>query len=150
GRQLDQFECKRIGAKPGFQVLTVGASHLEPINGWSLFLRAQLQATLDPLVPSEQSVQGGVDSVRGYFEGEQSGDDALAIRVEFGTPRFGLLAGSGIKALAFWDRAMLRRISPLPSELPTIQMGSLGLGLRLDTRVGMQARLDWARALFGT
>ena len=151
GHQVDQFECKRSGAKPGFQVLTLAASHREPLfKDWSLFVRGQAQLTLDPLVPSEQSVQGGIDTVRGYFESEQSGDDMLGLRVELSTPRFGVGAGAGLRALTFFDRAMLKRISPLPGELSIIQMGGIGLGLRVDTAIGLQVRFDWARALFDT
>ena len=151
GRTVDQFECRRAGAKPGFVVLTAGASHREPFGkGWSVYGRVQGQLALDPLVPAEQITQGGVDSVRGYYEGEQSGESALALRLEGATPRLVGVGGAGLKALLFWDRAVLARRDPLPGELARVQMGSVGIGLRVETDFGLQARLDWARVLFDT
>jgi hemolysin activation/secretion protein len=149
GRTVDQFECRRAGAKPGFAVLTALASHREPFGkGWSVYGRLQGQLSLEPLVPAEQITQGGVDSVRGYFEGEQSGESALALRLETATPRFG--GAAGLRGLLFWDRAVLSRRDPLPGELSRVQMGSVGVGLRVETDFGLQARLDWARVLFDT
>jgi hemolysin activation/secretion protein len=153
GRQLDQFACKRAGASPGFQVATLAASHRRPIGAWSVFARVQAQFASGPLVPAEQITLGGIDTVRGYYEGEQAGDAALAGRFEIESPRFapGAPGGRvGLKALVFIDRADLRKREALPGEPQRIHLGSYGLGLRLDSTFGLQARLDWAAVVFDT
>lgn len=151
GRQVDQFECKRAGARPTFQVGTLGVSHREPVfGGWSLYGRLQSQFASGPLVSAEQFVQGGIDSVRGYFEGEQSADMGVALRAELGTPAFVSTDTLRLSALAFYDRALLRRLQALPEEPVHIQMGSYGLGLRFESRFGLTANLDWAVPVFDT
>ncbi len=151
GRRIDQFECKRSGAAPGFQVVTLGASHREPLPArWSLFLRGQAQFSSGPLVPAEQFTAGGVDSVRGYFDGEQAGDFALVLRAEVGTPRLLEPAGGSLVAQLFYDRAALLRKEPLPGEIGRLHLGSVGVALRLDTPTGLALRADWAQVLFGT
>jgi hemolysin activation/secretion protein len=151
GRRVDQFECKRAGAQPGFQVVNLGASHREPLPArWSFFLRGQAQFSSGPLVPAEQFTAGGVDSVRGYFDGEQTADFALALRAEVDTPRLLELAGGGLVAQLFYDRAALLRKEPLPGEIGRLQMGSFGIGLRLDTPGGLELRADWAQVLYDT
>lgn len=151
GLPLDQFECRRSGAAPGFQVFNLSVAHREPLGKeWLLYARLQAQLSLDPLIPAEQSTLGGVDTVRGYLEGEQSGDSSVAGRIELSTPRLVSLGRAGLKALLFGDRAMLRRHAALPGELSTVQMGGVGIGLRVDSEFGFQARFDWARPLFDT
>jgi hemolysin activation/secretion protein len=151
GRVVQQFACKRSGAKPAFQVVNLSATHREPFGAqWAAHVRAQAQFSSGPLVPAEQITLGGVDSVRGYYEGEQAGDFALVLRAELDTPRLFEAGGAAVRALAFYDRAALLRKEPLPGEIGRTQMGSVGFGLRLDTRAGLQARLDWAHILFDT
>lgn len=151
GRRVDQFECKRSGAEPGFQVVNLTLAHREPLGKvFSAQLRAQAQWASGPLVPAEQLTAGGMDSVRGYYEGEQAGDFAVLLRAELATTRLVDVAGGGLAALVFWDRATLQRKEPLPGEIGRVQMGSVGLGLRLDTAIGLQVRADWARVLFDT
>lgn len=151
GRVVEQFACKRSGARSTFQVVNLGASHREPLGGqWIANVRAQAQFSSGPLVPAEQITLGGVESVRGYYDGEQAGDFAVALRAEVDAPRLYETSGTVLRALAFFDRATLLRKEPLPGEIGRTQMGSVGLGLRLDSRAGLQARLDWAYILFDT
>ena len=46
-------------------------------------------------------------------------------------------------ALAFFDRAWLTILSPLPSQQSGFSLSSAGVGLRLQ-RKGLQFGLDWA------
>lgn len=151
GRALEQFECKRTGASAAFQVLNLGASHREPLFGaWSVFVRGQLQLASGPLVPAEQVTYGGVDSVRGYYEGEQAGDVGLALRAELSTPPWALGERARLRLQGFWDRAHVRKLEALAGEIGHATLGSAGLGLRLETRFGLEASLDWARVLVDT
>ena len=151
GIELGQFACKRAGAEPVFQVVNLGLSHREPVLGkWSAHARLQGQFSSGPLVPAEQSTLGGVDSVRGYYEGEQAGDYSLALRLELDSPPLFNASNTVLKAQLFHDRAEIGREDPLPGETERTRMASVGFGLRLQTRVGLQARLDWARVLLVT
>ena len=145
-----QFTCKRVGASAGFQVLGLTLQHREPLGrGWlSGRLQAQLSGT--PLVPAEQAVYGGDDSVRGYYEGEQAGDQGVALRVEGGLAPWAAAEGFTIRALAFYDAALLHRQEALPTEPTTTRLVSTGLGLRVQSGNGLQASLDWARILRDT
>jgi hemolysin activation/secretion protein len=150
GELIDQFECKRAGARSSFQVFNLNASHRQKVyGGWSLMGRFQGQMASGPLVPAEQLVVGGVASVRGYFEGEEAGDAGLVFRTELSSPVW-FQSGVGLTGLAFFDRAQLHRLDALPGERKRTQLGSWGLGLRLDGPFGLKAQLDWARVLFDT
>lgn len=148
GRTVDQFECKRAGALPGFQVVNISTSHREPLGGqWTGQVRLQGQFSTGPLVPSEQITLGGADSVHGYFDGEQAADFAVLLRTEIGTPRLLEAAGAELRGEFYYDRAALLRKDPLPGEIGRSRMGGVGFGLRVDTNFGLLARLDWARVL---
>jgi hemolysin activation/secretion protein len=135
-------------------VLGLSAEFREPLggnaDGWLVLLRLQGQYSDTPLVSSEQVVYGGVDSVRGYYEGEQPGDSGAALRAELWAPRWQPAAAISLRALGFADQAALRRLSALPGELGNVRLGSAGFGLRLDSAFGLSASLDWARVLHDT
>jgi hemolysin activation/secretion protein len=150
GTPRDQFECKRSSASARFQVLGLNLVHREPLGRWSISARLQAQITDTPLVPAEQVVYGGQDSVRGYYEGEQAGDLGAALRLELGTPAWAVPEGASLHALGFYDRAVLRRLYALPGEVVTPRLGSAGLGLRVDTAFGLQITLDGAWVLIDT
>ena len=149
GTQLDQFECKRSAAQPGFQILGLTMSHREPFGRWSMTARLQAQITDAPLVPSEQVVYGGQDSVRGYYEGEQAGDLGAAIRLELTSPAWLPVDRLSVRAMGFYDRAALRRLQALPSEEVTANLASAGLGLLMESTSGLKASLYWTRILPG-
>jgi hemolysin activation/secretion protein len=146
----DQFACKRAGASSRFQVLGLTLSHREPIGRWWVSGRVQAQLTDVPLVPSEQVVYGGVDSVRGYYEGEQAGDMGLNLRLEGGTPPWALLDGVALRAVGFYDAALLQKNEALPGEAASTRLASSGLGLRVESGPGLQLTFDWARTLRAT
>lgn len=149
GTQRDQFDCKRSGARPDFQVLGLALSHREPLGRWFMTARLQAQITDSPLVPAEQVVYGGQDSVRGYYEGEQAGDLGAAMRLELNSPAWQLADKVAVRALGFYDRAVVRRLEPLPSEVASSKLASAGFGLRLESVAGLQASLVWARTIAG-
>ncbi len=151
GRRLDQFECKRAASSARFQVVGLSAEHREPLGrgaeGWLAVLQLQGQYSDTPLPGSEQVVYGGQDSVRGFLEGEEAGDIGLALRAELWAPRWAVWNGAGVRLLGFIDRAGLRRLYALPSESATATLGSAGFGLRIDSRIGLTASLQWAYAM---
>jgi hemolysin activation/secretion protein len=151
GRVLDQFECKRSGANPNFQVLRLNLQRRMAVFGrWELSLRGQLQLAADPLASGEQMGVGGMDSVRGYYEYEQVGDQGLLLRAELASPPFVTLGPLRLQALVFGDRARLRVNQALAAEQSDIALGSVGFSLRGQTALGLQMRLDLALPLIDT
>jgi hemolysin activation/secretion protein len=147
GEPRDQFDCKRKNAPASFQVFTLSLNHSRPLGPLTLELGLQAQFSDSPLVDAEQAVYGGVDSVRGYLEGEQAGDLGAAARVDLVTPAWQPMEGLAMRAHAFYDHALLKRLYALPSEEAQVQLASAGLGLRVATRFGLEGTLHWARLL---
>lgn len=151
GTPSEQFACKRSGAEPRFHHLQINASHREPLGArWRLDLRLQGQLAHAPLVPAEQVVYGGVDSVRGYYEGEQAGDLGGALRAELGMPQALPLLGGSLGFFGFAEAAWLSKLDTLPGEPGSSRLGAVGLGLRLGTPQGLQATLDFAHLMAAT
>ena len=147
----NQFDCKRSGAGPNFQVLRLNALRKLPVFGrWELSLRGQLQLAADPLASGEQMGVGGMDSVRGYYEYEQVGDQGLLLRAELSSPPLVSLGPVRLQALVFGDRARLRVNQALAAEQSDISLGSLGFSLRGQSPEGLQLRLDFAWPLIDT
>src|SRR5262249_21785014 len=57
-------------------------------TNWTLSLKFDAQVASEPLVSTEQYGAGGVNSVRGYHEGEVFGDDGWRASIEQKTPGF--------------------------------------------------------------
>jgi hemolysin activation/secretion protein len=151
GTVTDQFACKRDGASPNFQVLKLGLGRKQPVFGrWTLNLQAEWQVASGPLSSQEQMGAGGVDSVRGYYDYEQVGDQGLRLRAELLTPPLLSSETYNLQTLAFFDRATVRTLEPLASEQGQVHLGSVGLGLRLSAGEGLKLAADVARPIFNT
>ncbi|TAK82223.1 MAG: ShlB/FhaC/HecB family hemolysin secretion/activation protein [Aquabacterium sp.] len=151
GVARDQFDCSRVGATPDFQLLKLNLRHERRIFGtWTLLLDGQAQFASAPLASPEQIGFGGLDSVRGYYEYEQTADQGLALRTELGTPTLFSWGDATVTGFAFLDRAELSTIDPLPTELKRIHMGSWGLGFKLEIPNRLQASLNFALPTFDT
>ncbi len=151
GRPGDQFACKRAGARPDFQLLRLNAAHQAPLWGaWRLQLRAQAQLSPGALASGEQFGAGGLDSVRGYYEYEQVGDQGLVLGAELQRPRLWDLGPAVLDGALFAEAAVLRVNEALPAEQANIRMSSLGAGLRLSGPQGLRVALDLALPLQAT
>jgi hemolysin activation/secretion protein len=70
-------------------VLTPSFSHqLELVTNWPTKIRADGQWASEPLISNEQFGIGGVNSVRGYHEGQVFGDTGWHVSVEQMTPPY--------------------------------------------------------------
>jgi len=98
------------------------------------------------LLPSEQFVAGGADSVRGYLEGERSGDQALRATFEISSPntKLGDLLGWRIRGLAFIEGAVLQN---LDTAAEVTRLFGLGVGARVSGPRGVSVMVDAAQAL---
>lgn len=147
GIYVEQFACRRNGARENFASLRGDLSYTWRALGWEVFARGDFQIAGQPLVSNEQFVAGGIDSVRGYFEGETAGDKGWRLRAEVRTPSLTEAEGFSLKSVAFIDAAGLYLVDPLPGQQSQWHLAGSGLGLRLKAPKGMQLSVDWAHAL---
>lgn len=149
GQTWTQFECKRSGASPNYFYLRGGFDRTQTfLLGTSLYAKLDGQMTSGPLISNEQFVAGGSDSVRGYMEAEQAGDDGTHGTLELRSPQWGGGANvNDLRLLAFMDAAHLRVRSPLASQTANFNLTSVGVGLRFRAWNALNLRLDagWPR-----
>ena len=111
-------------------ILTPSLSHDFKIHtNWTLSLRLDAQWASEPLISNEQFGAGGVNSVRGYHEGEVFGDNGWHTSAELKTPphvvgaihKKDLLT---IRGSVFMDYAEVSLIDPpVISRVPVIVRG---------------------------
>lgn len=113
-----------------------------------LILQTDLQLTPNSLLPSQQFVMGGVQSVRGYRQNARAGDNGFRLSVEDriavrrnagGTPTLQL--APFVELGTVWNSA--KNPNPLPKQ--TFLIGS-GLGVIWQPFLGIEGlsvRLDW-------
>ena len=150
GNTESEFLAKRApGGSANFLVLHGDVQHTETLWKWKLFSKFDFQAASGPLINSEQFTAGGVDSVRGYLEGEVIGDDAIHGTIELRTPEYklaGQTSSWSMTGLGFWDAALLHT-SFAPTSQPTNQnIHSAGIGAQLTAPRGFSMQVYWAHA----
>ena len=136
GVEMDQFECRRAYARPGFSIVRGDLAYSQRLLGWEGMTRVDFQISAQPLMSPEQILAGGVDSVRGYYEGESAGDTGWRLRGEIKTPALVELGGVGLRAIGFVEGAHLWLNSPLPGQKSDFTLASAGVGLRLKGEKG--------------
>ena len=150
GNTDKKFDTKRSGASAGYVALRTGLQHTESLQRWSLYGKLDLQLATGPLVPTEQFVAGGAESVRGYLEGERSGDMGVRATLELRTPQFNL-GGAGsawrLGGQVFIDGARLETLRPVAPQPGHHYLSGAGFGLRASAPGGFSFDLDAARAL---
>lgn len=142
---VDQFACKRSEADGSFAYWRGDLRASRSFDGLgSLNLRLGWQLALQPLVSGEQYALGGAETVRGYFEAEASGDNALLGSLEWRSPN--LTSGKGLwrelSLLAFIDVARAQTILPQPEQAERTPLLGTGVGLRLRAAPNLSAELD--------
>lgn len=143
GQTVSQFECKRYNAKPNYFYLRGGIDRTQNFfRGTSLFIKLDGQITNGPLISNEQFVAGGADSVRGYLEAEQAGDDGVHSTVELRGPQWAKGKVNDLRVLMFVDAAYLRVKEALPSQAESSNLSSVGLGLRFQAWNYLNVRMD--------
>lgn len=131
GVELDQFECRRADARPGFAIARGDLMYSKRLLSWEASAKLDFQLSSQPLVSPEQMQAGGMESVRGYYEGEAAGDAGWRLRTEIKTPSLMDIGGLGLRAVGFIEGAQLWLNSPLPGQTSEFTLASAGLGLRL-------------------
>ncbi len=150
-----QFEVKRFHARGNYQYLTMGVEHSRKLPyEFGLLVKLDGQVASEPLIANEQFSAGGMESVRGYMESEDSGDNAVHFITELATRQFALDMAFWPRQLAltpygFADYAHLWTKEPLPAEDSDRRLASAGLGVR--GRAGsFTYRCDWGWPLVDT
>jgi hemolysin activation/secretion protein len=151
GNTPDEFEFKRYKAPANYLYLRASAQHQRPLfGGTSLLLRVAGQVTPEPVISNEQFAIGGADTVRGYLEAEQLGDDGLAATVELRSPQFVALLPEQLEqayVFGFVDGGVVGILDPLPVDgqrTSSYSLSSAGVGLRVAGFGGLQTELEWA------
>jgi hemolysin activation/secretion protein len=117
-------------------------------NDQLLLIQADLQLTPDSLLPSEQFVIGGGQSVRGYRQNVRSGDNGFRVAIEDRiTVQRNESGLSTIQVAPFIDMGAVWNKSNNPNQLPnqTFLIGA-GLGLLWNEAFGinnLSLRLDY-------
>ena len=151
GAGEESFDERRRGAHNSFAVLKLNAQRLQKLPlGWSFMGLADLQLADQPLINNEQFSAGGAGSVRGYLQSEAAGDQgvhvSLELRAPIWTPSFLPLLKS-VQPYAFYDAAYLRVNNPLPGEIASHTLDSVGLGVNLRVGRAFSLGLSMAQAL---
>lgn len=110
--------------------------------------RAAAQLTPDSLLPLEQFAIGGIDTVRGYRENQQVGDNGIVGSLEVRLPLVNKPDGIGLIQLTpFFDIGTAwnnRGRNPDPSTI-----AGLGVGLNWAIASNFNVRLDYGIPLIG-
>lgn len=150
GNADSHFDAKRSGASANFMALRSTLQTAHDVAQWTLVSKLEWQLASGPLLPSEQFVAGGADSVRGYYEGERSGDHAVRLSFELQGPTIKLKALNAdwrLSPLAFVDQAQLQVVQPSVGQASDTSLAGAGVGLRVSGPRGTGLQLDLARAL---
>jgi hemolysin activation/secretion protein len=147
------FDNSRFGSGGSFIYFHGDLSHTHDLPaGLQVFGKIQGQIADQPLLSSEQFSAGGLDTVRGYLEGEVPGDNAFSTSLEFRSPS--VISWLGRKSgewrfYVFGDAAWLTINSPLPQQASRFSLESLGLGSRLQVLDHFSGSIDAAEPLTG-
>lgn len=154
GNNEREFNDKRDDAKPNYAFLRTDIKHTQKLPlEWSLQAKLSGQIASEKLISAEQFTIGGVDSVRGYLESSELGDNGASVSLELRTPQLKKyisqhLFSDYIKdfyAFSFIDAGVIR-VYDVSGGDSTRDLLSAGLGFKLKGTGGLFTNLDYAHA----
>jgi hemolysin activation/secretion protein len=150
-----EFEAKRYKARADYLYATVGLQRTQSLPaGMNLLVKVDGQFANEPLIDNEQYSAGGMESVRGYKETEQAGDNSVhgMFELSFPDPLERSPAGKWIQMspFLFYDFAVLTIIDPLPTQAEKIRLAGTGAGVRGAMWKHLEYEVDWSVALKDT
>ncbi len=129
------FDLNRFGADGGFIYLRGSADHTANLpGGLQIYGKVQGQVANQPLVSSEEFSGGGQQTVRGYLESEEVGDNGAFGSLELRSPPLIGALGKNIhdwRVYIFGDTGELTVLDPLPGQKAHFDLTSIGFGSRL-------------------
>lgn len=143
----------RVGATADYQIwrYSLSTTWLLP-QDWLFKWAINGQDSGHVLIPGEQFGAGGVDSVRGFYERQLSGDTGHRTGIELYTPELAGLLGltsSRLRLLWFYEMASVQNNTVNTGELPKSSIASTGLGVRATVDKSLSVRLDWGTVVDG-
>lgn len=150
-----EFAERRNLARPNYAYLRSDLKYTQKLPyDWALQTRLSTQVSNNPLIGVEQFTLGGVDSVRGYLESSELGDDGAFASVELRTPPFKKFIKNksyadlikDLYAFSFVDAGYSRLKDFTSSGDNTSNISSAGIGVKLKTAKGIFTNLDYAYA----
>ncbi|WP_323120582.1 ShlB/FhaC/HecB family hemolysin secretion/activation protein [Burkholderia alba] len=136
GSDWGAWDNKRYKATPDFLYGKFDVNHTQRFDR-DIQANAHVTAQLSnsPLVSSEQFSAGGMNSVRGYMQAENTADSGVIGSLELRSPSIAKYLGAGINEWRFHvfvDAAHLWLLSPLPEQTSSFNLLSAGFGTRLQ------------------
>lgn len=140
GSSPSAFDTKRFKASGDFIYLRGDLSRTQELPfGFQGFAKMQGQVSGSPLVSPEEMSGGGLDTVRGYLESEVLGDSGVLGALELRSPYLPGLAGRSAdksfiddwRVYGFADGGTLSINEPLPNQVSSFSLGSIGGGTRI-------------------
>lgn len=121
-------------------------------SGMQLLSRIKGQITDRPLLAYEQFSIGGVDTVRGYYESESTGDYGFAGGLDLKSPMlfkqfFKNSFVDELRLYVFTDVASVKTKNALPGVASSETLASTGLGLNFNVLDYVNGSVEWARPL---
>ncbi|PCE32627.1 ShlB/FhaC/HecB family hemolysin secretion/activation protein [Burkholderia ubonensis] len=140
GSDWGAWDSKRYKATPDFVYGKFDVNHTQRFkNDMQANAHVSAQISNSPLVSSEQFAAGGMNSVRGYLQAEDTADNGVIGSLELRTPSLAKFLGGAIGSVinewrfhAFVDAAHLWLLSPLPEQTSSFNLLSVGVGTRLQ------------------
>ncbi len=145
------FQNARAGSSADYFYAIAGIEHQRRLReDWSARFKVQAQDSTANLQASEQLGAGGYDTVRGFNQRIARGDHGFWGTAEIYTPElsFGRIFDwqnetDSLRALGFFDAANLGNEDLLPGEPSSIQIASVGVGLRWNYSDWFKFRIDY-------
>jgi hemolysin activation/secretion protein len=151
GNDALEFENRRYKAKADFAYLTSELKQLRELPwGARLAARAGGQITNTPLISNEQFAVGGQQSVRGYYQTQQLGDDGVNLSLELQSPswqRRDWEFVQNLRAHVFFDYGYLWVQNPLPANPTYYRLAGTGAGFSMQLFRHWLGEFDWAYPL---
>jgi hemolysin activation/secretion protein len=146
GSKDNEFDNSRFKASGNFIYFRGDLSHTHDLpGGTQVYAKVQGQVADQPLVNSEQIAGGGLETVRGYYEAEELGDNGIFGTIELRSPS--LLSWMRKKEdewrfYAFLDAGTLTIREPLPEQNDVFNLASWGFGSRIQLYQHFNGSLD--------
>jgi hemolysin activation/secretion protein len=115
--------------------------------GFSALLHTAGQYSNTRLLPTEQMLAGGYQTVRGFNESSVRGDRGIIANMELNLPMLHLTTWGGKKVdnlntFVFYDFAYLQSVGSFATE-PNVNLQSTGVGLRYSLNNNLDLRLAY-------
>lgn len=141
-----QFNLVRPGADAQYTLARFNGNWLHRFpHDLQARVRFTAQYTRDELLSGAQFGLGGMDSVRGFYEREYTGDKGYSGTFEIYSPDLAASLSNGIRArlLAFYDYGSAWLNNPQVFEAPVTRISAAGPGVRVAYGTTLSLRLDY-------